>query len=246
MIPVPDILYEADDEDSMASDSMDEASEEELVVLDMHVVIDSMDVMAGKEVHVVADSMDDEVGEEVLLLVADSMDDAAGEEVLVVADSMDDEAGEEVLLVVAASLDYVAGEELLVVADSMDDAAGEEVVMVADCMDDVAGEEVVVVADSMDDEAAEVVEVEQNKKVHSGHEFDEIKIEMWKLLLPWYFAKEECVTTGAGDNNDEVIEEERDLHNQKVHSDFEFDEIRTEMLKLLLPSYFPKKRNDSS
>ncbi|EAY82770.1 hypothetical protein OsI_37976 [Oryza sativa Indica Group] len=262
MIPVPDILYEADDEDSMASDSMDEASEEELVVLDMHVVIDSMDVMAGKEVHVVANSMDDEVGEEVLLLVADSMDDAAGEEVhvvadsmddevseevlLVVADSMDDEAGEEALLVVADSMDNAAGEEMHVVADSMDDAAGEEVVMVADCMDDVAGEEVVVVADSMDDEAAEVVEVEQNKKVHSGHEFDEIKIEMWKLLLPWYFAKEECVTTGAGDNNDEVIEEERDLHNQKVHSDFEFDEIRTEMLKLLLPSYFPKKRNDSS
>uniref|UniRef100_A0A0D3GVX1 Uncharacterized protein n=1 Tax=Oryza barthii TaxID=65489 RepID=A0A0D3GVX1_9ORYZ len=169
----------ADDEDSMASDSMDEASEEELVVSDMHVVAD--DVVAGEEVHVVADSMDDE-----------------------------------------------------------------EVVVVADSMDDAAGEEVVVVTDSMDDKAAEVVEVEQNKKVHSDHEFDEIKTEMWKLLLPWYFAKEECVTTGAGDNNDEVIEEERDLHKQKVHSDHEFDEIRTEMLKLLLPSYFPKKRNDSS
>uniref|UniRef100_A0A0E0FXK6 Uncharacterized protein n=1 Tax=Oryza nivara TaxID=4536 RepID=A0A0E0FXK6_ORYNI len=66
MVPVPDIMYEADDEDLMASDSMDEASEEELVVSDMHVVAD--DVVAGEKVHVVADSMDDEVGEEVLLV----------------------------------------------------------------------------------------------------------------------------------------------------------------------------------
>lgn len=55
---VPHIMYEGDDEDSMASDSMDEAGEEELVVSDMHVVADSLDGETGEEVLMVADSMD--------------------------------------------------------------------------------------------------------------------------------------------------------------------------------------------
>uniref|UniRef100_A0A0E0FB85 Uncharacterized protein n=1 Tax=Oryza meridionalis TaxID=40149 RepID=A0A0E0FB85_9ORYZ len=63
---VPHIMYEGDDEDSMASDSMDEAGEEELVVSDMHVVADSMDGETGEEVLMVADNMDEAAGKEVL------------------------------------------------------------------------------------------------------------------------------------------------------------------------------------
>uniref|UniRef100_A0A0E0G8C9 SNARE-interacting protein KEULE n=1 Tax=Oryza nivara TaxID=4536 RepID=A0A0E0G8C9_ORYNI len=141
----------------------------------------------SEEELVVSDSMD-AAGEEVLV-VTNSMDDEVREEVHVTVDYIDDEASEEGHVVVVAG--EVAGEEVHVVADSMDVAAGKEVHGVADPMDDEAGEEVLVVADSMD---------EDEECPGTG----DTNIE-------------ECVAAGAGDNNDEEIEEEQDLHKQKVH-----------------------------
>uniref|UniRef100_A0A0E0P6F1 SNARE-interacting protein KEULE n=1 Tax=Oryza rufipogon TaxID=4529 RepID=A0A0E0P6F1_ORYRU len=140
----------------------------------------------SEEELVVPDSMD-AAGEEVLV-VTNSMDDEVREEVHVTVDYIDDEASEEGHVVVVAG--EVAGEEVHVVADSMDVAAGKEVHGVADPMDDEAGEEVLVVADSMD---------EDEECPGTG----DTNIE-------------ECVAAGAGDNNDEEIEEQ-DLHKQKVH-----------------------------
>lgn len=56
-----------------------------------------------------------------------------------------------------------------------------------------------------------------------------------KRFYLFYFAKEECVAAGAGDNNDEEIEEEQDLHKQKVHC--------WSFFYLLI---FQKKRNEST
>lgn len=55
-----------------------------------------------------------------------------------------------------------------------------------------------------------------------------------KRFYLFYFAKEECVAAGAGDNNDEEIEEQ-DLHKQKVHC--------WSFFYLLI---FQKKRNEST
>uniref|UniRef100_A0A0E0G8D1 SNARE-interacting protein KEULE n=1 Tax=Oryza nivara TaxID=4536 RepID=A0A0E0G8D1_ORYNI len=160
-------------------------------------ITESMEKTSEEEL-VVSDSMD-AAGEEVLV-VTNSMDDEVREEVHVTVDYIDDEASEEGHVVVVAG--EVAGEEVHVVADSMDVAAGKEVHGVADPMDDEAGEEVLVVADSMD---------EDEECPGTG----DTNIE--KRFYLFYFAKEECVAAGAGDNNDEEIEEEQDLHKQKVH-----------------------------
>uniref|UniRef100_A0A0E0P6F2 SNARE-interacting protein KEULE n=1 Tax=Oryza rufipogon TaxID=4529 RepID=A0A0E0P6F2_ORYRU len=159
-------------------------------------ITESMEKTSEEEL-VVPDSMD-AAGEEVLV-VTNSMDDEVREEVHVTVDYIDDEASEEGHVVVVAG--EVAGEEVHVVADSMDVAAGKEVHGVADPMDDEAGEEVLVVADSMD---------EDEECPGTG----DTNIE--KRFYLFYFAKEECVAAGAGDNNDEEIEEQ-DLHKQKVH-----------------------------